>query len=69
MITGGIEVLLLSLGLLFNFLGLAALAGLALIALTVPLNAWMNRRMKGLQARIMQRWVGCLYMEGWGLVD
>lgn len=55
MITGGIEVLLLSLGLLFNFLGLAALAGLALIALTVPLNAWMNRRMKGLQARIMQR--------------
>lgn len=69
MITGGIEVLLLSLALLFNFLGLAALAGLALIALTVPLNAWLNRRMKRMQARIMQRcvraWVGG-WMVLWG---
>jgi predicted PurR-regulated permease PerM len=57
MITGGIEVLLLSLALLFNFLGLAALAGAALIVATAPLNAWLQRRMKRLQSRIMQRCV------------
>ncbi len=55
MITGGIEVLLLSLALLFNFLGLAALAGSALIILTAPLNTWLQKRMKRLQGRIMQR--------------
>lgn len=67
MVTGGIEVLLLSLALLFNFVGLAALAGLAIIALSVPLNAWLNRGMKRLQGRIMQRcvvvsrwWCGCV---------
>lgn len=49
------EVLILTVVLLYNFLGLAALGGLCVIVVTAPLNSALHKAMKRRQATLMKR--------------